>query len=115
MSYYFNLIDFKKKKKKLVLGFRKNLKFRTGDMISVSLKYANTAFMFEGMCIAIKYGGFKSPNMSVTLRSSVDNVIIDFIFCYFYNRAFFYKFVDYKRRIKSSLKKSKLSFLKSSL
>lgn len=119
MSYYFNLIDIKKnignKKKKVILGFRKLFKFRVGDMLAVSLKYANSAFMFEGICVAIKYGSFKSPNMVISLRSVMESVVVDFMFCFFYNRAFFYKFIDYKRKIKLPFKKNKLFFLKSRL
>jgi len=83
-----------------------------GDVLEIFFIKQGTLFKFEGLCLSIRKRFFSDPNTSVLLRTNIQNVGIECIFSYFYNRAYNFSFKDFKRKF-STKRRSKLYFLRS--
>ena len=67
-------------------------------------------YQFEGILLALKKN-LKHPECSLVLRNIILGVGVEYIISYYYNRIFFLKFSDYKRK-RYIYKRSKLYYLR---
>lgn len=110
MSYFLKIYYLTKEQLFLdYRNFRSNL-FDVGDILSLFFRGDNLSFFFEGLCVAIKKKG--SPNFSFLLHNVLSGVAIEFNLSFFYNRAFFFKINNFKRK-QFFYTHSKLYYLKS--
>lgn len=106
-------IDFRKSRPK-INGFKSIFFVYAGDILEVFFSKRGSIFTFEGICLAIKKKNFLNINASIVLRNFIHKVGIECIFSYYYNRIYFLRINDYKRKFDSQ-RKSKLYFLRRSL
>jgi ribosomal protein L19 len=106
-------IAFRKARPK-VNGFKNAFFVYSGDVLEVFFSKRGSIFTFEGICLAIKKKNFLNVNASIVLRNFIHKVGIQCIFSYYYNRIYFFKINDYKRKFDSQ-RKAKLYFLSRSL
>ena len=102
-----------RQRRTLAPGFRNAFFVSSGDILEVFFAKKGSIFMFEGICLAVRRKLFKNPNTSLVLRNSIFGVGIECTFSYFYNRVYFFKINDYKRKF-SFIRKAKLFFLRKS-
>jgi ribosomal protein L19 len=115
-----NFIDghqprFKMKKYPLVhvsgLIKQKAYKFRAGYILRIVYSARNEAYIFNGICIAVR-SGFRNPNLSLIVRNIILGVGIEMIFSYFGNRLF-KLYIDFFKRKHRSLHRAKFFYIRS--
>lgn len=89
-------------------------RFFVGDVLGLSFRNKGLTYFFEGICIAIKGKKFHSPETSFILRNILSDVGIELNVAYFYNRAFFLKVNNFKRK-KNFYSRSKLYYVRNKL
>lgn len=89
-------------------------RFFVGDVLGLSFRNKGLTYFFEGICIAIKGKKFYSPETSFVLRNILSDVGIELNVAYFYNRAFFLKVNNFKRK-KNFYSRSKLYYVRNKL
>ena len=89
-------------------------RFYVGDILGLSFRNKGLTYFFEGICIAIKNKKFYSPETSFVLRNILSDVGIELSVAYFYNRAFFLKVNNFKRK-KYFYSRSKLYYIRNKL
>jgi ribosomal protein L19 len=98
-------------KKKNLIGFNKIFFSLVGDVLEVFFFRKGSAFVFEGICLAVRGKNFKKPGTSLVLRNFINNVGIECSFSYFYNRIYTLRIHDYKRKF-FFYNKAKIFFLR---
>lgn len=94
--------------------FSNLLKFSVGDVLIVFFWVKGILYRFEGICISIRKKNMKKVDVSLILRNVLNSIGIELCISYFYNRLFYLKFSDYKRK-KFIYKRAKLYFLRTKL
>lgn len=94
-------------------SFKLNI-FSVGDILGLSFRNKGLTYFFEGICIAIKSKKFANPETSFILRNILSDVGIELTVSYFYNRAFFLKVNNFKRK-KFFYSRSKLYYVRTKL
>lgn len=89
-------------------------KFNVGDVLGLSFRNKGLTYFFEGICIGIKNKGLNNSNTTFILRNILADVGIELNFSYFYNRAFFLKVNNFKRK-KFLYNRSKLYYVRNKL
>ena len=96
MPYFLKLYYLTKEQRFLQnRSFRKTL-FDVGDILSLFFRSDYLSFYFQGLCIAIKKPN--SPDFSFVVRNILSGVGIEFNLSFFYNRTFFFKVNDFRRK-----------------
>lgn len=114
-KYSLDNFKFLKIKSKFnIIGFNSLYNFYIGDVLSVSFRSKGYSFFFEGLCLGVKRRFFVDPETSFILRNVLDNIGIELIFSFFYNRIFFVKISDFKRK-NFFYSKSKIFFIRNKL
>lgn len=90
------------------------LKFSVGDVLIVFFWVKGILYRFEGICISIRKKNMKKVDVSLILRNVLNSIGIELCISYFYNRLFYLKFSDYKRK-QFIYKRAKLYFLRTKL
>jgi ribosomal protein L19 len=106
-------IEFRKSRPK-IKGFKYAFFVYSGDILEIFFAKRGSIYTFEGICLAVKKKNFLNVNASIILRNFIYKVGIECIFSYYYNRIYFLRINDYKRKFDSQ-RKSKLYFLRRSL
>jgi len=99
------------KKKNFLSSQPALFKFHVGDIIIVFFWVNGVLYRFEGICISIKKKNFKKVDVVVVLRNILSGIGVELYIAYFYNRLFFFKFSDFKRK-KFIYKRAKLYYLR---
>jgi ribosomal protein L19 len=86
-------------------------KFKVGDILVLFFWVKGILYHFEGICICIKKKNFKKIDVTLILRNVLNSIGVELTISYFYNRLFFLKFSDYKRK-NFIYKRAKLYFLR---
>lgn len=102
-----------RKSKRLVI-FKSILKFSVGDVLIVFFWVKGLLYRFEGICICIRNKNIKKVNTSLILRNVLSSIGVELCISYYYNRLFYLKFSDFKRK-KFIYNKAKLYYLRSKL
>lgn len=87
------------------------LKFKVGDILIVFFWIKGNFYRFEGICICIKKKNIITVDISFILRNIINSIGIELSLAYYYNRLFFLKFSDFKRK-KFIYKRAKLYYLR---
>jgi len=103
-----------RKNREIFSNWSKILLIKAGDILSVIFRKRSIIYRFEGVCISIKNKKLLNINSSIILRNVLFGIGIEFIFSYYYNRVFFAKAQDYKRK-SFWYNRSKLYFLRNRL
>ena len=123
MSYFStisNYVDisrikiFERRNRISVSGLPNSLIIASGDILEVFFLIKGLVYVFEGLCLSVKQRGYLNPNMTCLLRNFIQNVGIECNFCFFYNRIYFLRIHDFKRKF-YGFSRSKLYFLKENL
>lgn len=85
-----------------------------GDILGLSFRSKGYSYFFEGICIGIKNKKMIDPETTLVLRNILENVGVEVSFSYFYNRLFFMRINNYKRK-KLSYSRSKLFYIRNKL
>jgi ribosomal protein L19 len=107
-----NILLERKSKRSVI--FKSVCKFNVGDVIIVFFWVKGLLYRFEGICICIRNTNFKKVNTSLILRNVLSSIGVELCISYYYNRLFFLKFSDFKRK-KFIYKKAKLYYLRNKL
>lgn len=86
----------------------------SGDVLEVFFLVKGLVYVFEGLCLSVKKRGYFDPNMSFLLRNYIQKVGIECSFSFFYNRMYFLRVHDFKRKF-YGFSRAKLFFLKKTL
>lgn len=105
-----------------VAGFGRDLisdklhlfKFNVGDILVVFFWIKGLLYRFEGLCIAIKRKNILNINTTLLLRNVISGIGVELSISYFYNRLFYLKFSDFKRK-QSIYNRAKLYYLRNAL
>jgi len=117
MSYFSkkSIVNFKhhnfflRRHREHVSWFYSALIVKAGDVLEVFFSNKGCGYSFEGICLAIRHKSFTNANASITLRNMIQNVGIQCVFSYYYNRIYYVVIKDYKRKLKT-YSKSKFFF-----
>lgn len=90
------------------------LKFTVGDILIVFFWVKGLLYRFEGICIAIKKRNLLNVNTTLILRNVLNSIGVELCISYYYNRLFYLKFSDYKRK-KFIYNRAKLYYLRNKL
>lgn len=82
----------------LIKGFSNVFSFSVGDILEIIFFRKSMSFTFEGICLSINKKRFLDPNTSIIIRNIFEGVTIECTFSYFYNRIYYLKIKDYKRK-----------------
>jgi ribosomal protein L19 len=109
MNYFVNFTQLKKNRKFLKKRSAQRKNFEAGDILSPFFRDSFSNFYFEGFCLFTRK--IKTPDFSFMLRNVLQQIIVEIVFSFFYDRLFFYKLNDYKRKT-FTYGKAKLYFLR---
>jgi len=90
------------------------LKFSVGDVLIVFFWVKGLLYRFEGICICIRKKNMKKVDSSLILRNVLGSIGVELCISYYYNRLFYLKFSDFKRK-KFIYKRAKLFYLRNKL
>ena len=90
------------------------LKFTVGDILIVFFWVKGLLYRFEGICIALKKRNLLNVNTTLILRNVLSSIGVEFCISYYYNRLFYLKFSDFKRK-KFIYNRAKLYYLRNKL
>jgi ribosomal protein L19 len=90
------------------------LKFSVGDILIVFYWVKGLLFRFEGICIALKKKNLLNVNTTLILRNVLSSIGVELAISYYYNRLFYLKFSDFKRK-KFIYNRAKLYYLRNKL
>jgi len=88
--------------------------FVIGDILGLSFRNKGYSYSFEGLCIAIRKKKSLSPETSLVLRNILGDVGIEFTFSFFYNRVFYMRVNNFKRK-KLTYSRAKLFYVRHKL
>jgi ribosomal protein L19 len=88
--------------------------FVAGDILNIAYNIKGLNYFFEGICISLKKKQFSHPETSFIVRNLLDNVGVEIAFSYFYNFAFSFKSLDYKKK-KQNYYRSKIFYVRHKL
>lgn len=69
-----------------------------GDILEIFFFYRGSAYIFEGVCLGLRRKNFFKVDSMLLLRNFVQNIGIEYIFSYFYNRLYFLRIKEYKQK-----------------
>jgi len=75
-----------------------NIPFLVGDILELSFRVKGYNYSFEGLCIKCKKKKGKNPETTLTVRNILGTVGIEISCSYFYNRLFFMRINNFKRK-----------------
>ena len=107
MSYFNSSISSKN-----LLKFSDKPMFQIGGIFSLFFRTTFLNFFFEGICISLRRRN--TPEFSFTLRNVIGGTGIELCLSFFYNRAFFFKASDYKKKT-FKRNRSKLIYLRTKM
>lgn len=90
------------------------LKFTVGDILIVFFWVKGLLYRFEGICIALKKRNLLNVNTTLILRNVLSSIGVESCISYYYNRLFYLKFSDFKRK-KFIYNRAKLYYLRNKL
>lgn len=90
------------------------LKFTVGDILIVFFWVKGLLYRFEGICIALKKRNLLNVNTTLILRNVLSSIGVELRISYYYNRLFYLKFSDFKRK-KFIYNRAKLYYLRNKL
>jgi ribosomal protein L19 len=95
-------------------NLKKEYPFYIGDILGLSFKNKGYSYFFEGLCIAVRKKKVLHPESTLILRNILGTVGIEVSFSYYYNRIFFMRVNNFKRK-KLSYTRSKLYYVRHKL
>jgi len=87
---------------------------KVGDILGFSFRNKGLTYFFEGICMVIRDKGFVHPETGFILRNVLSGVGIELAISYFYNRGFFFKINNFKRK-RDSYRQAKLYYIREKL
>jgi ribosomal protein L19 len=96
MSYFKTFSYVKKEQKYLLRRVFRTSFFEVGDVLSVFFRDPSFSFFFEGLCVSIKKRS--TPEFSLRVRNILATTAVELQLAFYYNRAFFLKVNDFKRK-----------------
>jgi len=90
------------------------LKFTIGDILIVFFWVKGLLYRFEGICIALKKRNILNVNTTLILRNVLSSIGVELCISYYYNRLFYLKFSDFKRK-QFIYNRAKLYYLRNKL
>lgn len=81
-----------------IQGFSNVFTIYPGDVLEIFFFYRGSLFIFEGVCLGLKRRKFFKADCMFMVRNFVQNIGVEFIFSYFYNRLYFLRIQDYKQK-----------------
>ncbi len=90
------------------------LKFNVGDILIVFFWVKGLLYRFEGICISLKKRNLLNIDTTLILRNVLSSIGVELCISYYYNRLFYLKFSDFKRK-KFIYNKAKLYYLRKKL
>src|ERR1700753_1778374 len=97
-----------------IKGFKNAFFVYSWDILEVFFSKRGLVFTFEGICLAVRKKYFFNSNASIVLMNFFNKTCIKCTFSYYYNRIFFFKINDYKRKFDFQ-RKSKVYFISKSI
>jgi ribosomal protein L19 len=120
-SFYFNIIKELDLKNKLIGFEKRNVKINdffcgrwlhAGDVVEIFFFKGNEPIVFEGICLGVKNKKkMFCLDVSFILRNVILGVGIEVVASYYYNRLYFLKISNYKRKF-STVNKSRIFFIR---
>ena len=104
----------RRSKRNNIFSFYNLLKFNVGDILIVFFWVKGLLYRFEGICISLKKRNLLNVNSILVLRNVLSNIGIELCISYYYNRLFYLKFSDFKRK-KFIYNRAKLYYLRNKL
>lgn len=93
---------------------KRGVPFLIGDILGLSFRNKGYSYSFEGLCIAVRKKKVLSPETSLVLRNILGDVGIELTFSFFYNRVFFLRVNNFKRK-KLTYSRAKLFYVRHKL
>jgi len=88
--------------------------FLIGDILGLSFRNKGYSYSFEGLCIAVRKKKALNPETSLVLRNVLGDVGVELTFSYYYNRVFFLRVNNFKRK-KLTYPRAKLFYVRHKL
>lgn len=88
--------------------------FIIGDILGVSFRNKGYSYFFEGICISIKKKKAISPECTLIIRNVLGDVGLEVAFSYFYNRLFYMRINNFKRK-KLLYRRAKIFYIRHKL
>lgn len=110
MTYFVPFESVKVEQKHLLRRVYRQSLFEVGDVVSIFFRDPSFNFFFEGLCLALKKP--QTPEFSFRLQNVVGGSLVELTLSFYYNRVFFFKVNDFKRK-KFYYNHSKLFYLNS--
>lgn len=98
----------------LVHGFKHVLRIYPGDILEIFFFYKGSSYIFEGVCLAVKGKKLVGADSMFTIRNFIQNIGVECIFSYYYNRLYVLRINDYKEKA-FVFSRAKLFFLRQRL
>jgi len=103
----------RRSRRKLIKG-QKLPTFYVGDILIVFFWVKGLLYRFEGICISLKKKNLLHIDTTLILRNVLSSIGVELCISYYYNRLFYLKFSDFKRK-KFFYKKAKLYYIRTML
>jgi len=81
-----------------IQGLKEVRRIYPGDILEIFFFYRGSAYIFEGVCLGLRRKNFFKVDSMLLLRNFVQNIGIEYIFSYFYNRLYFLRIKEYKQK-----------------
>lgn len=94
--------------------FNKIVNFKPGDILEIVFFRKGLPYTFEGICLAIKKKTLQDINSSFIIRNVLSGIGIEYSISYFYNRMYFLRRNDYKKKF-YDIKRAKFFYLRNRL
>lgn len=98
----------------LVYGFRHVFRIYPGDVLEIFFFFKGSSYIFEGVCLGVKRKKLVGADSMFTIRNFIQNVGVECIFSYYYNRLYVLRINDYKEKA-FVFSRAKLFFLRQRL
>jgi ribosomal protein L19 len=82
----------------IVDGFKNVFCIYPGDILEIFFFYKGSSYIFEGVCLGLRRKKLLKVESMFMVRNFVQNIGVEFVFSYFYNRLYFLKVKDYKQK-----------------
>lgn len=82
----------------LIHGFKNVWRIYPGDILEIFFFYKGSSYIFEGVCLGLRGKKFFQADSMFMVRNFVQDIGVEFVFSFFYNRLYFLKVKDYKQK-----------------
>ncbi len=98
----------------LVQGFKQVFRIYPGDVLEIFFFHKGSSYIFEGVCLGVKRKKLVAVDSMFTIRNFIQNIGVECIFSYYYNRLYVLRINDYKEKA-FVFSRAKLFFLRQRL